>query len=179
MKYRITFGESHYHVILPETLPDGAPMMLQLASQTLQAAWHRSLGVLSITSPSGVEQNIRVRSHQVTRLDGESDSHVALEAWTQGIQSVSGVVSFDIPGLENNARHAATSQIIRSQMTGKALKVLVSPGDAVKPGDPLVIIEAMKMENKIFSAASGTVASVSVKAGDAVQTGKELLRISL
>lgn len=179
MKYRVTLGKDALSVTLPDQLTEGVPLSLSMGNEVKKATWFRSHGVLSLVDDNGVETNIRVRNHQVVRYEGESDSRVSLEAWFHGIHSISSQVAYDLPGLGHESRQTKSNQTIRSQMTGKALKVLVAPGDVVKPGDALVIIEAMKMENKIFSSVAGKVISVGVKAGDAVQTGKELLRIAL
>lgn len=63
-------------------------------------------------------------------------------------------------------------------MPGTILDVKVAPGAAVKAGDPLVILEAMKMENDIVAPKDGTVASVSVKKGDSVEAGTLLVSLS-
>lgn len=62
-------------------------------------------------------------------------------------------------------------------MPGKVLAVKVAPGDAVKSGTLLVILEAMKMENDIMAPVAGTVAAVNVQAGDSVSTGEVLVVI--
>jgi len=62
-------------------------------------------------------------------------------------------------------------------MAGKILEVLVSEGDEVAPGKPLLVIEAMKMENEIRSPGEGKVAGISVQAGQTVEVGAELVRI--
>ena len=54
-------------------------------------------------------------------------------------------------------------------MPGNILDVRVKAGDAVKSGDVLMILEAMKMENEIMSPKDGRVASVSVRKGDTVE----------
>jgi pyruvate carboxylase subunit B len=64
---------------------------------------------------------------------------------------------------------------IRSNMQGMVLKVMVSRGAAVKKGDVLIVLEAMKMENPIHSPADGTVTEIFVDAGDVVQSGDVLL----
>ena len=55
-------------------------------------------------------------------------------------------------------------------MPGNILKVNVAPGQAVKEGEVLVILEAMKMENEIMAPKSGTVAQVLVQKGATVDT---------
>ena len=55
-------------------------------------------------------------------------------------------------------------------MPGTILDVRVQAGQAVKKGQVLVILEAMKMENEILAPCDGTVSSVSVRKGDSVET---------
>ena len=64
---------------------------------------------------------------------------------------------------------------LKSPMTGKVLAVNAAEGGTVKEGDVLVVIEAMKMENRILCECDGTVRSVSAKPGQAVATGDVLL----
>lgn len=60
---------------------------------------------------------------------------------------------------------------IDAPMQGKIVDVKVTVGSAVKPGDVIAILEAMKMENEVVAPAAGTVASVNVSAGQAVNAG--------
>ena len=60
-------------------------------------------------------------------------------------------------------------------MPGNILKVAVSTGQAVKEGDLLVVLEAMKMENEIFAPKAGTVAQVLVQKGSTVDTDATLV----
>jgi len=62
-----------------------------------------------------------------------------------------------------------------SVMPGKVVRVLVSPGDEVKAGQGLVVIEAMKMENEIGSPRGGRVTAVHVEPGRAVEAGATLV----
>jgi len=64
---------------------------------------------------------------------------------------------------------------IRSNMQGMVLQVIVSRGAAVKKGDTLLVLEAMKMENPIHSPIDGKVTEIFVDAGDVVQNGDVLL----
>jgi biotin carboxyl carrier protein len=63
-------------------------------------------------------------------------------------------------------------------MPGTVLAVKVSPGQAVKRGEVLLILEAMKMENEITSPADGTVSQVRVQAGTTVNTGDAMVDIA-
>ena len=60
---------------------------------------------------------------------------------------------------------------MNAPMPGNILDVKVKPGDSVKAGDVLLILEAMKMENEISAPQDGTVASVNVRKGDVVNSG--------
>jgi pyruvate carboxylase subunit B len=64
---------------------------------------------------------------------------------------------------------------IKSNMQGMVLKVLVNRGAAVKKGDTLLVLEAMKMENPIHSPVDGKVTEIFVDTGDVVQSGDVLL----
>lgn len=63
---------------------------------------------------------------------------------------------------------------IKSPLPGVILDIKVKEGDAVKRGQTLLILEAMKMENEICAPHDGTVAAVSVQKGEAVETGRTL-----
>lgn len=72
---------------------------------------------------------------------------------------------------------AAGGEPVKSPMPGTILDVKVSAGQAVKEGDVLIILEAMKMENEIMAPHNGTVASVSVNKGESVDTGAVLVTL--
>ena len=64
---------------------------------------------------------------------------------------------------------------VTAPMPGNILKVAVTAGQAVKEGDLLVVLEAMKMENEIFAPCNGTVAQVLVSKGSTVDTGATMV----
>jgi biotin carboxyl carrier protein len=67
--------------------------------------------------------------------------------------------------------------ILRAQLPGRVVRVWVSPGDAVEPGQRLLAIEAMKMENEVRAPRAGTVKRVNATVGVAVDPGGELVTI--
>ena len=72
------------------------------------------------------------------------------------------------------AKPASGGETVSSPMPGTILSVNVTNGAAVKKGDVLMVLEAMKMENEIMSPCDGTVTSVNVTKGAAVETGAVL-----
>ncbi len=72
---------------------------------------------------------------------------------------------------------AGRSGLVLSPMPGKVVKVLVKEGDEVDAGRPLVVVEAMKMENELVAESAGTVKKVYVQPGDAVEGGAKLISI--
>lgn len=77
----------------------------------------------------------------------------------------------------HGAAVGAGQQEINAYMPGRVVTVLVQEGDTVEPGQGLVVLEAMKMENEIQAEFAGTVEAVHVAAGDAVEGGQALLTL--
>jgi biotin carboxyl carrier protein len=100
------------------------------------------------------EVSVRGKTYPVTvidprklRLDGDSDRH-----------------------------HHGTTEIA-AQMPGKVVRVLVEAGQEIDAGTPLLVVEAMKMQNEMKSPRAGVVVSVKVIAGDTVEAGQLLAMI--
>ncbi len=107
-------------------------------------------------------------------------------------------VSVEVEGDRYTVRHGAATQVVTltdpsrrtreegrkvgggpttvtSVMPGKVVRVLVGVGDAVRAGQGLVVVEAMKMENEIVSPKDGRVVVIQVEAGRPVEAGAPLL----
>jgi oxaloacetate decarboxylase alpha subunit len=76
------------------------------------------------------------------------------------------------------AAGAPAGDAVKAVLAGNIFKVLVKPGDTVAQGDPLLVVEAMKMETEIVAPKSGSVSEVMVSEGDAVKVGDTLVAIS-
>ena len=74
-------------------------------------------------------------------------------------------------------RGALGSAALRAPMPGLVVRVYVVPGERVQAGQPLVAMEAMKMENELRAPAAGTIKSVPVSVGNAVEKGALLAEL--
>lgn len=72
----------------------------------------------------------------------------------------------------------AAEQVIRAPMPGLVLRVEIAAGETVAAGAPLLVLEAMKMENELRAHAAGIVRAVHVEAGQAVERGAPLVDIA-
>ena len=80
-----------------------------------------------------------------------------------------------IQSLSGGAERPPVSQVLKAPMPGLVLRVHVAAGQQVVAGAGLVVLEAMKMENELKSAAAATVSAVRVKPGEAVEKGQILI----
>jgi biotin carboxyl carrier protein len=89
-------------------------------------------------------------------------------------------VSVDLGDSSSKAQSRGPQQKVirlKSQMPGKIIRVLVQPGQVLVKDQPVMVMEAMKMENEIKAPQAGRVSQVNLKEGQAVESGAELLRI--
>jgi biotin carboxyl carrier protein len=76
-------------------------------------------------------------------------------------------------------RGSASGRIeVKSPMPGRVVKVLVSPGTSVTAGQPVLLFEAMKMQNELRSPQDGVVAEIAVEAGQAIEARERLYVLS-
>ena len=66
---------------------------------------------------------------------------------------------------------------ITALMPGKVIQIIVKEGQKIKVGDPLVVIESMKMENTISSEVNGTIESINIQIDDNVQFDQVLFTV--
>lgn len=76
------------------------------------------------------------------------------------------------------ASGAAGSVKIEAGAAGKVFKIEAKPGQAVKKGDTILILEIMKMETPVVAPQDGTVASIEVSVGDSVESGALLATLN-
>jgi biotin carboxyl carrier protein len=72
----------------------------------------------------------------------------------------------------------ADQAFVVAPMPGRVVRILVAAGDKIEVGTPLIVVEAMKMENELCASRAGTVADIVVGPGDTVEGGAKLIRLA-
>lgn len=78
---------------------------------------------------------------------------------------------------ESESAVQGAGETVRSPMPGTVVKILVSEGDVVPAGQPVIVVEAMKMQNELSNLTPGVVRNIAVKEGDTVDEDAALLEI--
>lgn len=155
--------------------PSGSSYVEIGEGQQLEVRWRKDADGIWIELPEGVYGfDIRGQVNESGVQEYRVSQRGSSNCWT-------GLV-FARPG-EEHAIAAAAGQKkatrVRAQMPGKIVRVLVKPGAEVEREQPLIVMEAMKMENEIRSPQSGRVSQVKVSEGQAVESGAELILIDV
>jgi 3-methylcrotonyl-CoA carboxylase alpha subunit len=146
-----------------EATAGGDRWQLRLAERYRHAVAERiSDGRLSVTL-EGVRSTVRVLEHEhelAVFLDGESWQFTAVDP-------LAPPAGADVAGGR-----------LTAPMPGRVIQLLVAPGDSVRQGQALMVIEAMKMEHTIAAPRDGVVQAVNYAAGDPVEEGAELIALA-
>jgi biotin carboxyl carrier protein len=112
---------------------------------------------------------------RIYRLQQDGDQILVLSGRKRTRVTVRDRPSVAMPG--SLARKQALHRVLTAPLPGQIAAVLVKPGDMVRRGDRLVVIEAMKMQNPVLSERDARVSVVHIAVGEAVQAGTKLLEL--
>jgi biotin carboxyl carrier protein len=176
-------------VDIPDDFADGTSFPVDVDGRKYVAKWSQSAGTLTLSAKSAgpvVEHSIPVRSMRTTRFPGESEATCDIECVLPMDSGPGGATTvraaaqrFVRDGAATHAGRGAKglrTPVLRSQITGKVLSVQVTEGLVVEEGTQLLVIEAMKMENRIVAPAKVRIAAIKVSQGASVSAGDELMR---
>lgn len=114
-------------------------------------------------------------------IDGESWEAGAVRAeggWMVDVMGLSTAVSVVDPRRKSlRLSGAQGGGTLSTQMPGRIVRLLVAPGEPVKKGQAVLVVEAMKMENEMKAPVDGVLAEVFVSEGQVVEAGAKLARI--
>jgi biotin carboxyl carrier protein len=138
-------------------------------------------------------EQVDVRYREVDRL-GQVALFVGERAYAVSIEGNSSAAQVTVAGhfygvtLEDERERAAHDAertrskgggVLKSIMPGVVVKLLVQPGDEIEKDQPLLILEAMKMQNEIVAPQAGRVTALHVSEGEAVLSGAKLATLSV
>lgn len=98
-----------------------------------------------------------------------------LEVWNGGERHLLSIADARDRSSKNKKIGAAGPMELRAQMPGKVIKLLVQVGTAVEPGQGLIVVEAMKMQNEMKSPKEGIVSRIHAVEGATVVAGEALI----
>ncbi|MFW5790162.1 MAG: biotin/lipoyl-containing protein [Bacillota bacterium] len=115
---------------------------------------------------------------EVEELGSGNTSNPSTAQTIQSTERVQAPAPKKSPASSSKQQPAATGGgVVEAPMAGKIIDVKVSKNQAVKQGDLIIVLEAMKMENEIYAPAAGEVTEIMVAADDSVNSGDSLLKI--
>ena len=165
MKYQVTVGDVNVDVLL-----DGDVATVDGVSSTVHLSELEGTPVRMVT--------IGAEVHRVVARRGATRGRYSL--WIDGFR-------FEVEALDERARAIRALSAaaagpsgpapLIAPMPGMIIRVAVQVGDVVEPGQGLVVMEAMKMENELRATAAGTVKAVLAQPGTAVEKGAVLLEL--
>lgn len=129
-------------------------------------------GQVAKLNVNGVSFDVEILSAPLTEGDLPEVSAAAAPAAT--VAPVAAATPTAAPTAKGAAGEGTP---INAPLPGVVTKVLVAAGQAVKKGDTVVVLEAMKMENNITAECDGTITGICVAAGDSVLEGTTLVTI--
>lgn len=110
-------------------------------------------------------------------LEGEKAT-VGDKAWPLQVEGLALAAAPSAPqGAPSRGSAQAGAGAVLAIMPGKIIRVLVEPGQRIEEGQPVCVLEAMKMENELNAPIAGTVRAVHVHPGDDVEKGQLLVEI--
>jgi len=117
-------------------------------------------------------------AHRCVTLDGQAwpgAAHVPGHAVSIAVETAQAAALRE--ALASGGAGAAGGERIKAPMPGRIVRVMVAVGDVVERGTPVIIVEAMKMENEMYASGPGKVASILVAQGATVEAGQLLCEI--
>ena len=166
-RYRVQSSEKTYDVTVePQNKQE---CRVKVNGETIECVCNRSEEISTwAIRREGTRIHARARSLGSNRV----------EIWIGGLPFLFTVATVGIEEVEPiRPTFGIKSDEVHAIMPGRITSILVKPGEEVSVGTPLVILEAMKMQNEIVSHKAGRVTSIKVQEGDTVKKDDVLLQI--
>lgn len=143
------------------------------AARQIEVSWRRDRDGIWI------EVEGRVYGFDIRQFKGDDDL-ASFDLERRGAEEAYRGLRFRSAGEANLSSGAGASKKgvrIKAQMPGKILRLIAKAGDSVAKDQPILVMEAMKMENEIRAPGAGRIKELRVSEGDVVETGQELVTL--
>jgi biotin carboxyl carrier protein len=162
---------------------------VEVNGRVRQVNVHRTDGhfVVSVDDREWTVDAVRVDGHTLSLLVGSSSQEITMASDATSGQLAVGIKGVPLSVTVNGRRRwgrkddggaSGGPQQLIAPMPGKIVRVLVKVGASVQPRQPLVVVEAMKMENELRATRSGVVSELLVQEGQSVDAGALLLVVT-
>ncbi len=125
--------------------------------------------------PTGKATLPDAKREEIYTVEVENQSYVVKVAPGGDISAIAPVGEIQADKTESLSRDLSKGEVITAPLAGTVVKVIVSSGNVVKKGEPVLILEAMKMETQVSAPRDGTVAEIHVRSGDSISVGDSLV----
>lgn len=163
MRYRVTLEGSERDIDVQ--IAPGGSVTVTLDGEPVDADVRRIPGGVSLTFGTEVYD---------VMVGGPAD---AMDVAAGPLRATAKVESERNRARKKKGAAAGDSTEVRAPMPGRIVKILVSAGDEVEAGAPVIVVEAMKMENELRTEIAGTIAAIEVEEGQAVEGGALLVKL--
>jgi biotin carboxyl carrier protein len=183
MTFDVTINDRPWRVALEATGQAGRVQVSVKGRRRLfDASWidSETLSLIGLDGPSSQVREIGIRSTSDGQLDVLiAGTHFRATAIAEGKPDAGRAAIRQIQGVSSGSRSERVEgrQSVVASMPGRIVRVLVASGDRVTTGQPVVVVEAMKMENEMRAPKDGVVRDVNVQEGAAIEAGAVLVVI--
>jgi biotin carboxyl carrier protein len=180
LRYEVEIQGRVRQIVL-ESMGDGFAVAVDGRARHVQAV-RSDVQTLSLIVGEVLPKGDTAQPSSTSRVARSYEAVVAPERDPASLTIFVGATAVPVMINGRRQRHASTAAVegpqrLLAAMPGKVVRLLVKPGDRVKGGQPLVVVEAMKMENELRAGRSGTITEIYVKEGASVEAGSQLVVI--
>lgn len=172
-KYTVTVDDREYLIEIvndggtPQVMVNGRPRAIESTELGSYRRWERR----TILFVDGTVSEVDVKPQ------ADSDERLVLIGGQEFTVRVEDHAVAQMRKVAGSNLKTTTEQFVRSPMPGLVIGLKVVAGESVVKGQPLVVIEAMKMENVIKAKGAGKVRAIMAKIGSSVEKGEKLLEL--
>lgn len=180
MQWNNTIGNKQHKVSILHHITAGRWVDIKVDEEPWQLLWQPQLSTIYVRkSHRSIEYCLRLKKISMSKDPEDFIYSIQTEAdLDSGLEASLNSISLHVLEWDSRNKSRQDKPVkLRSPMVGKILNILVSDSDEVKKGQELLVIEAMKMENKITAPCDGIIEKLKVSIGQQIAIQDDMLTI--